>query len=419
MTGINKTTLFLFLFCFSSMLSAQTKEELSQEKIKLEKEILYTEELLKKTKQNKKKSFNYLKVLDSQIHKKEKLLNTVSLEITLLKKQIKKTSISITKTEEAILKEKERLEDLKTEYAKMIYAAFKQKGSRNDLMFVVSSKDFNQAYKRMLYLKQYSIFRKNQAEKIILIKEELIKKKEHLANQKDKFIEESAVKNILIDAKKEEIQSIKNTKTQKNILIAKLNKSEKKFRNKLEEKQKKAKKLEDRIRKIIEEEIKKSRIENNKKGDSKDYVLTPEARALSAGFINNKGRLPWPLEKGVIVSMYGKQKHPVFSEVETFNNGIDIATNKNTEVRAVFDGKVSRIFFIKGEGKAVLISHGEYFSVYSGLKEVTVKRGQKINSKEIIGVIMTNEEEDKTELHFEIWRGYEKQNPSTWLYTAY
>ena len=419
MLGINKKIPLIFLFCCSLMLSAQTKEELGQEKIKLEKEIIYTEGLLKKTKKNKKKSLNYLRVLDSQINKKEKLLNTVSLEIKLLKKQINKISTTITNTEESILNEEEKLEDLKAEYAKMIYAAFKQKGSRNDLMFVVSSKDFNQAYKRILYLKQYSKFRKNQAEKIVLIQEQLIKKKEQLANQKDRFIEESAVKRILIDSKKEEIKSINNTKKKKRILIKKLSQSENKFRNKLEEKQKKAKQLEDRIKKIIEEEIKKSRLQQNTKGANNDYVLTPEAQALSAGFISNKGRLPWPLEKGVIVSMYGKQKHPVFSEVETFNNGIDIATNKNTEIRAVFEGEVSRIFFIKGEGKAVLINHGEYFSVYSGLKEVIVKRGQKINSKESIGVIMTNEEEDKTELHFEIWRGYEKQNPSIWLYTVY
>ena len=194
--------------------------------------------------------------------------------------------------------------------------------------------------------------------------------------------------------------------------------SEKKFKAKLKEKQEKAGELDDKIRKIIEEEIKNSRA-LSRNNESAGYVLTPEAQLLSKEFVKNKGRLPWPLEKGLIVSLYGKQAHPIFTDVETFNNGIDIATNKGTEVRAVFDGEVSRIFFIKGEGKAVLVSHGDYFSVYSGLKDVVVKRGQKINSKEKIGVIMTNEEDDKTELHFEIWKGYEKQDPSIWLFTAY
>ena len=139
----------------------------------------------------------------------------------------------------------------------------------------------------------------------------------------------------------------------------------------------------------------------------------------SAEFVSNKGNLPWPLEKGVIVQFYGKQKHPVFIAVETINNGIDIATDQNTIVRTVFDGTISRIFFIKGAGKAILINHGEYFSVYSGLKEISVKVGEKVLSKEKIGTVITQESELKTELHFEIWKGYEKQDPSKWLFKAY
>ena len=135
--------------------------------------------------------------------------------------------------------------------------------------------------------------------------------------------------------------------------------------------------------------------------------------------MNNKGRLPWPLEKGIIVGRYGTQKHVVFSGVETFNNGVDIATDPNSIVRVIFDGTVSRIFFIKGEGKAVLINHGEYFSVYSGLKEVSVKTGDKLLSNEKIGIVVTQEQENKTELHFEIWKGYDKHDPSNWLFKAY
>ena len=140
---------------------------------------------------------------------------------------------------------------------------------------------------------------------------------------------------------------------------------------------------------------------------------------MSSKFNSNKGNLPWPLEKGIIIQGYGKQKHAVFAGIETFNNGIDIATDKNTIVRAVFDGTISRMFFIKGEGRAVLMNHGEYFSVYSGLEEVSTKVGDKLLAKEKIGVISTQEAEEKTELHFEIWKGYDKEDPSTWLYRAY
>ena len=154
------------------------------------------------------------------------------------------------------------------------------------------------------------------------------------------------------------------------------------------------------------------------KDENSAISLTPEAKLLSDQFSSNIGNMPWPLEEGLIVSYFGKQKHPVFGNVETFNNGINIATSENTIIRSVFKGKVSRIFFIKGEGKAVLINHGEYFTVYSGLKEVTVKLGDEVLTKEKIGTVLTDSGEGKTELHFEIWQGYEKLDPSLWLFKA-
>ena len=371
------------------------------------------------TKSNKTKSLNYLKVLETQIKSKEQLLITLNIEISLVNKQISKTERAILNTEKSILEEEQNLADLKEEYAKMIYAAYKQKGSRNNLMFIVSSEDFNQAYKRILYLKQYSTFRKNQAQKIIESQEELLQNKERLAQQKDRLIEESATKVYLVSSKKEELESVNSTKNEKQELVKKLSKSERLFRKQLQDKQKKAKELDDRIRKIIEEEIRKAREKAKKNNKDDSFALTPEALALSSEFANNKGKLPWPLEKGVIISRYGKQKHAVFAGVETFNNGVDIATDQNSTVQVIFDGTVSRIFFIKGEGKAVLINHGEYFSVYSGLKEVSVKTGDKLLSKEKIGVVFTQEQENKTELHFEIWKGYDKHDPSNWLFKAY
>ena len=419
MLKLNNFLLFFF-GCFLSFTSfSQTKDELKKQKTELEKEISYTTELLNKTKINKTKSLNYLKVLESQIKSKEQLLITLHIEITLINKQIKKTERSIIDTEESILNKAENLQNLKDEYAKMIYAAFKQKGSRNDLIFIISSDDFNQAYKRIIYLKQYTTFRKNQSQKIIESQEELTIKKEKLAQQKDRLIEESATKSYLVSSKKDELESVNSTRDEKEQLVKKLSKSERLFKKKLQDKQKKSKELDDKLRKIIEEEIRKSREEAKKKNGDDSFGLTPEALALSSEFNNNKGMLPWPLEKGIIVERYGKQKHAVFAGVETFNNGIDIATDNNSVVRVVFDGSISRIFFIKGEGKAILVNHGEYFTVYSGLKEVAVKVGDKVLSKEKLGVVLTQEVENKTELHFEIWKGYDKNDPSKWLYKAY
>ena len=222
----------------------------------------------------------------------------------------------------------------------------------------------------------------------------------------------------MISTKQEKLTTIVDSKQEKKKAVSKLQKSEKIFREKIKKQQKEASLLEKKIKQIIEEEIRRAREKLQKDKNSNNISLTPEAKILSDKFSVNKGALPWPLEQGLVVKLYGKQKHPVFGNIETFNNGINIATNNNAIIRSVFDGKISRIFFIKGEGKAVLINHGEYFTVYSGLENVNVKLGDEILAKEKIGTILTDESEERTELHFEIWKGYEKQDPSIWLFEA-
>ena len=413
----NKHIFLFFGILLSLSVFSQTKDELKKQKSTIEKEISYTTNLLSKTKDNKIKSLSYLRLLDKQISIKESLLKTLNIEISLLNKQIRKTERSIIETQQSIVDEQQELVLLKAEYAKMIYACFMEKGTRNDLIFIISSEDFNQAYKRMVYLKQYASFRKNQVDKIIESQKNLAIKENALTKKNNQLVLESESKMNLIVVKKQEINSISDAKKEKQELVKNLSKSEKVFKQQLKDQQESAKVLGDEIRKIIAEEIRKSREKAEKK--NKGFALTPEAMALSTDFNNNKGKLPWPLEKGVIIQAYGKQKHTVLAGIETFNNGIDIVTDANMNIRAVFDGTVSRIFFIKGEGKAILLNHGEYFSVYSGLKEVSVKVGDKMLAKEKIGVVFTQEIEGKTELHFEIWKGYDKQDPSKWLFMAY
>lgn len=408
--------LILCLIFLHTALYAQNKDELKLQKEKLLDEINYTTNLLNNIKSSKVKSLNYLNVLAIQIKKREQFLSALNAEFTLLDRKIRTTELSLEETLNEIKEEEAFLTNLKQEYSKMIYAAFRQKDSRNDIVFIISASDFNQAYKRILYLKQYASFRKSQAEKITESKNRLKSKNIELSLQKDNYIKESSSKKNLAKRKIKELESINLSKSEKQDLVKSLNKSEKVYKNKIKDKQKKTKKLDDQIRRIIEEEISKLNVDKSEKNI---YSLTPEAIALSKEFSNNKGKLPWPLEKGVIIASYGKQKHSVFAGVETFNNGIDIATDPNSAVRAVFDGIVSRIFFIKGEGKAILINHGEFYSVYSGLADVSVKAAQKVASKEKIGVVSTNKDENKTQLHFEIWKGYEKADPASWLYNGY
>lgn len=405
---------FFVIYFFSINSYSQSTENLKQKKLIIEKEISYTNQLLEKVKKDKKKSVNYLKVLQKQIKNQNNLLATLDNEFKLIDRQITKIKEKIFITKTDIENEEKKLKRLKEEYAKMIYNMYVNKAGRTDLIFIVSSESFNQAYKRLAYLKQYTTYRKNQTLKIQETKGVLKLKGVNLLKEETSLFNASVDKNKVIISKTEELKLLNKIQTEKKEISKELIKSEKKIKKELKEKEKLMELLDEEIRRVIEEEIKKLRLE----GKDKAYALTPEAKILTNEFISNRGNLPWPLSTGIIVNYFGKQKHEVFSSVETFNNGIDIATDKEAIIRAVFDGVISRIFFIKGVGKAILINHGEYYTVYSGVKDVLVKVNDKILAKEKIGVVETKYPEEKTELHFEIWKNYEKMDPSKWLYNA-
>ena len=414
-----KQNSFLFISLLIIYLSfGQNKDILKQQQIALEKEINYTTSLLNKTKENKKSSLVYIDYLDKKISSQERLLQLLNIEQNLLKKQIFKLENKILENEKSINEAEKEIIELKKEYAKIIYSLQKNKNERNDLMFIISSETFNQAYKRILFLREYSRARKTQALQITKNQDSLAINKQRLFSQKE-LIKSKKEQNLkLISNKKKSLNKVLISKDEKKTAVSKLQKSEQIFSKKIKDQQKKSRQLEQKIKKIIEEEIRLAREKIKRDKDNK-LSLTPEAQLLSDKFSANKGKLPWPLEQGLIIQKFGKQKHKVFGNIETFNNGINIATNKNAIIRSVFDGKISRIFFIKGEGKAVLINHGEFFTVYSGLEEVKVKLGDNILAKEEIGKVLTRENDDRTELHFEIWQGYDKQDPSVWLFEAF
>ena len=414
-----KQNSFLFILLLITYLSfGQNKDILKQQQIALEKEINYTTSLLNKTKENKKSSLVYIDYLDKKISSQERLLQLLNIEQNLLKKQIFKLENKILENEKSINDAEKEIIELKKEYGEIIYSLQKNKNERNDLMFIISSETFNQAYKRILFLREYSRARKTQALQITKNQDSLAINKQRLFSQKE-LIKSKKEQNLkLISNKKKSLNKVLISKDEKKTAVSKLQKSEQIFLKKIKDQQKKSRQLEKKIKKIIEEEIRLAREKIKRDKDNK-ISLTPEAQLLSDKFSANKGKLPWPLEQGLIIQKFGKQKHKVFGNIETFNNGINIATNKNAIIRSVFDGKISRIFFIKGEGKAVLINHGEFFTVYSGLEEVKVKLGDNILAKEEIGKVLTRENDDRTELHFEIWQGYDKQDPSVWLFEAF
>ncbi len=401
---IKYTVLFLFLLGFYSGFSQVEKANLEANKKKIEQEIRYTNDLLNQTRKTKKISLNELIILDDQIKKREALILTINHEIIYMDHQISMNNDSIRKLINDLKK-------LKDEYAEMIYYAFKNKNFYNRLMFIFAADDFNQAYRRSKYFQQYSSYRKVQAELIQITQQELERKTEEIENQK---IEKEA----LLNDQKTALSQLAASRAGKSRTVQSLTKKEIELKNQLKSKEKAATLLQKAIEDIIAEEIRLSEEKARTEASMKikhEMSLTPMELKLSENFENNKGKLPWPSEKGVISGTFGEHPHPVLKKVKINNNGIDILTSEGSNAKAIFDGVVTRIMNVPNYNNVVIIRHGEYLTVYSNLNEVFVKKGEKVKTWQDIGYIFTDKEDSKTELHFEIWKAKTLQNPLHWL----
>ena len=380
------------------------KSELRKQKQEIDQEIEYTNKLLDETKKNKQSSLNELSILNNKIEKREELINTITVEIRYLERQIRKNDKKIKELSMD-------LEKLKDEYASMIYYAFKNRNTYDRLMFIFSSEDFNQAYRRMKYLQQYSSYRKSQANLILEKQEEITKTIADLEDQKTE-------KETLKTEKEEEKSRLDKNRQQKDETVQNLNKKESTLKKSLRKKEKDAKRLQNAIQAIIAEEIRRAAEAAKKLGEPVDeqmFVLTPEELELSNTFAANKGKLPWPTERGIITGKFGEQPHPVLKGIKVKNNGVDISTNTGSVARAVFEGEVTRIISVPNYHNVVIMRHGEFLTVYSNLDNVQVSVGDKIETKQQIGVIHTDVDEAKTELHFELWKGKQLLNPTLWM----
>ena len=435
---MNRFVNFCLLFVFvGTSIFAQTKKDLEKKKSQIQKEISVTNKLLDETKKNKKISLNQLVTLNQKIAMREELINTIGSEITYIDGEMTVTSNSIVTLQNDVRK-------LKAEYARMIYFASKNQNAYDRLMFIFSSDDFNQAFRRMKYFQQYSDYRKKQA---MLIQ---TKEAELSGKLTDLEVKRGDQKTLLTSKEKEKTH-LTVEKSEKEVVLASLQSREKQLKDDLRKKQNDADKLQRAIQKVIEDEIRKAREEAElaakarakaKKDKEKKNAanpkstppeketktpekenkitangmsLTPEAQKLSASFEANQARLPWPVAEGVITSSFGEHEHPILKGVKVKNNGIDIATKKGAQVRSVFEGEVSGVVSIPGAGKAIIIRHGDYLSVYSNLDDSFVQKGDKIKTKQYIGSVLTVDE-NKTEVHFEIWKGSVTQNPAAWIY---
>ena len=398
---ITAKLLFLFIaFMLPLCAVAQTKADLEKKKKKTINEINYTNKLLEETRKNQKESENNLALLGSQISSRKELISDINNEIEFVSGRIKET-------ESVIAMMTEDLENLKLSYARMLQIAWKNQNKNNEIMFLLSSKDFNQSYLRLKYMQQMADYRKRQLIAINAIKAFLERQKEKLVAQKDEHQK-------LLDEEKVEAKNLENARRQQESTLAKLKGKEADLKKQLAEKNKQKQQLQAAIEKLIAEEVKKSSASKGKANTGK-YELTPEEKIVSDNFGSNVGKLPWPVQRGVIVSRFGKQPHPVISGVEIDNKGIDISTTTGSDARAVFDGEVRKVFSIPGTQNAVIIRHGEYLSVYTHIDKVYVSVGDKVKAKQAIGKIYTDDAENKTVLHLEIWKGSATLNPANWL----
>ena len=408
----------------------KSKKQLQSEITSLQKEISTANQLLKKTKKDKEMTLNEVNLLDKKIKQREQLIKAYNEQIAVLDEEINtgQSNIKILNAD---------LGKLRKEYAKMLTFANKNRSHYDKLGFVFASQNFNQAFRRLRYIREFSDARKVKMDQIASTERRISGEVE--ASQQAR--EEQAA---LLKDEKEQQEALKREKEELNSQVAKLKKKEGNLQQDIKNKQQQTQKLQKAIDDIIAEEIRKANAEaerkrleeakkkaaaNKDKGKTatttapatpapskeKGMALTPSEQTLSSNFVNNKGKLPWPVERGVVSSSYGKHASVVSSKVTVTNNGIDIATTEGAKARAVFDGEVASVAKLVGSNTVVIIRHGEYFTVYSNLENVTVKRGDKVKTKQNIGTVHTNKNENKTEIHFELLKEQSRQNPANWL----
>ena len=388
--------LIFVVFLSASHIFAQSKSELEKKKNKNQQDINYTNKLLKETQKTQKESYNNLLLINKNIELRRSIINDISYEIKLINGKIADIELIISIMEED-------LENLKTHYANMIRVAWKNTNKYNNIMFILASEDFNQAYLRLKYMQQLANYRNKQFKAITALTDILAIQKTKLTDLKNK-------NNNLLTEQRNEERTLKNDQVKQESTIKKLKAQESDLKKKLQQQQKQMADLQREIERIIREEAKR-----NTNVTTGKFELTPEAKLVGTNFEKNKGKLPWPVERGVIVSGFGKQKHPVLANIEIDNRGIDISTTVGASIRAVFDGDVKQVLAMPGMQNVVIIMHGEYMSVYSHLETVLVSKGDKVLAKQVIGKVYTDKTENKTILHFEVWKSTAAVNPTYWL----
>jgi len=390
---MNRRVISAFIvFCLAFASYGQTKKELEEQRMKTLEEISYVDNLLKETSKEKKESLSELNIIGKKLNLRENMVKGLQEEISLLNEKIGLNNLAVEMMEGD-------LKVLKKDYEKAVLSSFRSSKGNNKIAYILSAKDFNQGYKRVKYLQQVTKFRRKESELIQELKSEIEKSKRKM--------EEDLVRISELKTREEQQKYLlQGEQNRQQKIVKSLSSKEAQLQRELEEKKRIARRIETEINRIIDEERK-----NVAKTD-----MTPEMKLISDDFNENKGRLPWPVERGVVTSHFGAQKHPVLKYVTEDNSDIEITSSGDTPVRSIFKGEVARVFSIRGANMAVIIRHGKYLTVYQNIVGVRVKPGDKVETKQEIGKVFSDTENgNKAILKFYVFEERLKLDPELWI----
>jgi len=389
--------LLIFNYSFSQDYNAQQKK-LEAQKLSIKKEIEKINVLVSENKKLTITLLDNIEDVELKISVRNKLIEVNNQQSKNLSNQIKNKN-------DRIYDLQIELKKLKDEYATIVSNSYKKRSSKIKFMYVFASRNFNQAFTRFQYFKQYSAYRKEQANKIILTQNNISSLIDTLEKNRKK-------REVIIEENQKIKKELEGEKQKKNSLFNNLEKTNKNYLTEIRQKEKESKLIDNEIQKLIRLAISES---NNNDSSVNNFTLTPEGRIISSNFLSNKSQLPWPLKEGVIIRRFGTQPHPVVRTTTINSTGIMIATSPNSVVRSIFEGQVLSVYGFKGGNPGILIRHGKYISNYQNLSQVFVKKGDKIKAGEEIGIIFTNITSGKAILKFSIFNELKPENPQNWL----
>ncbi len=396
--------LLLFTILTSTISSAQTSEQkaLEAKRERLQQEIKEINRLLFAEKEERGNVLDQMEALDQRINVRQELIRVTNQQSNLLNRQINVNIRSISKL-------REDLQILKEDYANLIQKSYQNKAQGNRLMFLLSAEDFFQALKRLQYMEQYAKHRKKQGEEITTKTTELTQLNQELVSQR------KTKEQLLVENKRVKDGLFKEIQTQKDLLKS-IRQNESKYTNAITQKQREARKIDREIERLIKNAIASTNRRAGNSGSRTKFVLTPEAKLVATNFSANKGKLIWPVEKGIKSQGYGVYSDKLYPGIKHRNNGVTIATDKGSKARAIFEGEVIAILTVPGGNRGVQVKHGNYITTYYNLSKLYVKKGDKVAVKEVLGDIYTNRSNGTTKLKFYLYQDTNRLNPEDWIY---